>query len=127
LFRVINYNNTDEFIYVGYGLINFKPTNVQQNTVANGISKILTQKQNVTTVLSKEFKFFLQFPGGTRTFCLCHSVQTSSGANSASSPTNDEALFTGAKRKGHQADESPVAEIKNAWSHTCTPPYDFIV
>jgi hypothetical protein len=45
-------------------------------------------------------------------------------AQPASSPMDTGGPFLGAKRPGPEADHSPPtsSEVKNAWSHTSTPP-----
>jgi hypothetical protein len=57
----------------------------------------------------------VRFPARIRDFPLFHSIQTGSGANTASYPVGIGALSPGVKRSGHEADNSPPssAEVKN--------------
>jgi hypothetical protein len=50
--------------------------------------------------------------------------KTDSGANPASYPMGTGGSFTGVKRPGRDADQSPPssAEVKNMWSYTSIPP-----
>jgi len=54
-------------------------------------------------------------------FCLCHYIQTASGAHPTSYPTGSGGS------SGREADNSPPsgAGVKNAWSYTSTPQYMF--
>jgi hypothetical protein len=57
----------------------------------------------------------IRFPAGVRHFSLLYSIQTDSGAHSASCPVGNGGSFPGVKRPGREADHSPPssAEVKN--------------
>jgi hypothetical protein len=60
--------------------------------------------------------------------CL-HVVQTGSGVHATSYPMGIGGnLSPGVKWPGREADQTPPtsAEVKKIWSHTSTPPYDFM-
>jgi hypothetical protein len=61
---------------------------------------------------------------------LRHHVQTSSGAHPVSCPIKEgeKAVTLGVKLPGRESDHSPpsIAEFKNVWSYTSTPPYVFM-
>jgi hypothetical protein len=78
----------------------------------------------IVTKLRTGLSGFDSCKGRGRTFSLRHSVQTASGAHSAS-----YRMGTGIKRPGQEAEHSPPssAEVKNAWSYTSTLPYVFMV
>jgi hypothetical protein len=59
-------------------------------------------------------------PAGAGNFSLHHLVQTDSGTHPASYPMFTRGSFPGGKAADHSA--PPIAEVKNAWSYTCTPP-----
>jgi hypothetical protein len=64
-----------------------------------------------------------RFSVGVGNFSLHHRVQNGSGAHPASYPMGTRALSLGIKRRGCEADHSPLssAEVKKAWSYTSTP------
>jgi hypothetical protein len=64
---------------------------------------------------------------GTGNFYLYHSIQTGSGAHTASYSVATEEYIPGVKRARLEADHSPSpsVEVNNAWSYTSTPPYRF--
>jgi hypothetical protein len=66
----------------------------------------------------------VQFLAWTGNFSLYHHVQNDSGAHPPSFPVGTGALSLGVKWLGHEADHSPpsIAEVKNVWSSTSTPP-----
>jgi hypothetical protein len=68
-------------------------------------------------------------PVGAGNYTSHHCVQTSSGAHPASYPTGTRGSFPGGKAVGREADHSPPssAEVKNAWTYSCTPQYAFMV
>jgi hypothetical protein len=66
----------------------------------------------------------VRFPEGAGNCFLHHRVQNGSGAHPASYPMSSKAFFLGGKAAGAWSDHSPPssAAVKNAWSHTSTPP-----
>jgi hypothetical protein len=58
-----------------------------------------------------------------------HVIQTDSGANPAFYKMGTESVSTGVKLLEREVDQSPpsLAEIKNTWIYTTTPPYVFMV
>jgi hypothetical protein len=67
-------------------------------------------------------------PGRGGDFSLCHYVQTGSEAHPASCPVATGGSFPSLRRPEREADHSPLyrAEVKNVWSYTSTPTYDFM-
>jgi hypothetical protein len=66
----------------------------------------------------------VRVPAGAGNFSLNHRIQIGSGAHPASYPMDIGGSFLGVKRPGRKADHSPPSssEVKNAWTHTSTPP-----
>jgi hypothetical protein len=62
---------------------------------------------------------------GTRDFSLLQTVQTSSGANSASSSMHTGVLSLWCSRQGMIWTSLSSAEFKNEYTHTCSPPVGF--
>jgi hypothetical protein len=58
-----------------------------------------------------------------------HSIQTGSGSTQHHVQLVPGALSVVVKWQEHEADHScpSVAEVKHVWSHTSTPPYDFML
>jgi hypothetical protein len=69
----------------------------------------------------------VRFPAGAENFSL-RRVRNGSGAHPVSYPMCTRCFFPGVKRREREADHSPPSsnEVKNAWSHTSTPPYVFM-
>jgi hypothetical protein len=63
----------------------------------------------------------VRFPAG-KDFCLCHNVQTGSGAHPASYPMGTRVLCSGVKCLRPEASRTPPssAKVENTWSCTST-------
>jgi hypothetical protein len=86
----------------------------------------LSQDNSVSIAMGYRLDARVRFPTGPRDSSLFHSIQTSSGAHSASYSMGTGCSFPGVKRPGCEADHSlpSNAEVKNELCHTL--PYIFI-